>query len=330
MQKNNGSSVKSEQLSMISLRRAVSNEQPVVSSELLSRHNKNRLRFTVHGSLLMVLTVCCLLLTSCYEPNEGCLDATSTNFDANADDACPDCCTYPTLEVSFLHKVATSDSTTANLAYNSFYTFDSIDFFLINRIRFYISDIQLLHTDGSFYTGLDSIDLAIPEETGDTSEIRVPNNFILVDKNNFQDNSLGNFRKSGNFDGIQFKIGITDPANHADPNQLSDEHPLSFQEESMHWNTNDGYIFNQISLTRDTLTRDSILVEYGTDDKLRTVSLNESFFVPEGFNITLVLQINYLQWFEGINLETESTTMIAETIVDRVAASISLVEVKLE
>lgn len=294
------------------------------------KEDKSWMKQSVYWTIC--LGICCLLFgISCYEPKEGCLDAEATNFDANADELCPNCCEYPTLSLSFLHKIATSDTTSTNLVYNdSAYTVDGTHFFKINQIRFYISDVQLIHTDGSLYTTTDSIELKIPQNSGDTSNISVPNNYILVDRNNFQDNTLGNFRKSGNFEGLQFQLGVIEPANHADPNQLSDNHPLSLQEESMHWSTDSGYIFNQIALFPDTIVTDSIVVNYGTNEWLRPVSLQGTFFIPQGFDVTLVLQINYLEWFRNINFQTDTKPEMAAKIADHVAASFSFVEVKLE
>lgn len=281
----------------------------------------------IFGLVLVVIS-----LNGCYEPKEGCLDASATNFDANADEPCLDCCTFPTLKLNVLHKVVLPD-TTLNLVYNdSAYTVDGVNYFRINEILFYISNLKLRQTDGTLVGVEDSLQLKVPQNPGDTTSIYVENNFILIDRRNFQAYSIGNFKKSGNFEGIQFTLGIEGPANHADPSQLPDSSPLSIQEDSLYWNTDLGYIFNRIAFFRDTIAADTIpvIVEIGTENALRTVDLEGTFSTREGFNVTVVLQVDYLQWFKNVEVKTDGPQQVATKVLDNIANSFSLVEVKLE
>lgn len=55
----------------------------------------------INLSLLCWAAIAVSLLGSCYEPIEGCLDPLSSNFQLDADNACDDCCEYPTITVDF-------------------------------------------------------------------------------------------------------------------------------------------------------------------------------------------------------------------------------------
>ncbi len=51
-------------------------------------------------------------LAGCYEPKEGCLDPQAVNYDVTADEACADCCTWPSLRLSVKHAMLRRTSPT--------------------------------------------------------------------------------------------------------------------------------------------------------------------------------------------------------------------------
>ncbi|MFK7937729.1 MAG: hypothetical protein AB8G22_29700, partial [Saprospiraceae bacterium] len=57
---------------------------------------------------------------SCGEPKVGCLDIAATNFGADSDDPCEDCCTFPNLKIQFIHRISQGD-TLIPIQYDSFY-----------------------------------------------------------------------------------------------------------------------------------------------------------------------------------------------------------------
>lgn len=291
----------------------------------------------LHQTLrFLVLTLLsAILVSACYERREGCLDIAATNFDVDADVACPDnCCTYPRLQLKFSHKVKSPDRDTFyNLVYNdSVYTVDGTNFFRINEIRFYISDVKLVQSNGQTVGVQDEVEIALPG-IGDTTYQTIENNFALVTRSSFAASVIGALRPEGNYVGIRFNVGVSTPANHADPLYFPNGHPLRVTANSgMHWSVDSGYVFNSIALFRDTIASDTIptILEIGTDDYLRTVNLDFPFTLREGFNAVITLRIDYLKWFEGIQIRTDSEATLIEKIVENVANSFTVLEVAAE
>ena len=270
-----------------------------------------------------------VFLSACYEPVEGCLDIAATNFDADADDPCLDCCTYPALSIDFRHRVLTVD-TFFNLVYvDSVYTDDFGNPYRINNIQFYLSNVRLLRADGTEVGVTDSLEFEIQQSTGETIQGTVEDNFALVNRNTFSDYDLGTFRESGTFTGMRFAIGIEGTANTADPNSISTAHPLGVQEEDMYFNADSGYVFNRIEFFRDTIASDTIptILDIGLEQNLQRTVLFAEFTLIEGFNTVLTLQIDYATWFTGIDMKNDSETMIAEKIVENIAQSFSLLTI---
>jgi len=281
----------------------------------------------LHNFLLLALLVTAF---GCYEKQEGCLDIAATNFDVEADRDCADCCNYPTLSVIFSHKArSVAQDTFFNLTFlDSAYTVNGSDFFRIGGIRFYISDFQLVRNDGSMLTSTDEITLSIPEN-GDTLTQTVTDDFALVNRSNLSATTIGTIRPEGDFTGIRFNIGISTPANHADPLAFPTTHPLYSNNGDMHWSIDSGYVFNRIALFRDTMASDTIptVLEIGTDELLQTIELDYPFPLKQGFNVSVSLRIDYLQWFQGVDIRNDSEAVMIEKIVENVTNSFTVLDV---
>jgi len=92
-----------------------------------------------------------MFLSSCYEPIEGCLDPLSSNFQLDADNACGDCCTYPSVTLRFFPMWASIYLDTIN-------TLDTInsDTMLIDEYRLDTILLDSFRLDSIF---LDSISI---------------------------------------------------------------------------------------------------------------------------------------------------------------------------
>lgn len=86
--------------------------------------------------LLFLLPLVC---ASCYEDRVGCLDPDAANYALLADEACPDCCTYPVLSVR-VSPVWEGEAVVpaATYADGAGHPFRLVDF------RFYLGDLRLL------------------------------------------------------------------------------------------------------------------------------------------------------------------------------------------
>jgi len=265
----------------------------------------------------------------CYEKQEGCLDIAATNFEVEADRECDECCSYPSLQVTFAHRVRSVQQDTffnLNLG-DSLYTLNGIDFFRFDNIRFYISDFQLIQADGTALTTSDQIELTL-FDNGDTLAQNVTDDFALVTRTNVSPITIGTIRPEGDFSGIRFNVGVTTPANHADPTAFPNNHPLA-EENDLHWSIDSGYVFNRIALFRDTMASDTIptVLEIGTDELLRTVELDYPFPLKIGFDVTVALQIDYLAWFQGVDIRNDSEAAMIEKIVENITNSFTVLDV---
>ncbi len=93
--------------------------------------------------------------------------------------------------------------------------------FMVTRLSYYLSDIELIHDGGQRYA-FDDL-------------------YVLV--HGFQDTYDLGMADIQEIEGIAFNIGVDSVTNHEDPALWPSEHPLSFQSPSMHWGWLSGYRF---------------------------------------------------------------------------------------
>jgi len=203
---------------------------------------------------ILFLLVIVLLQTSCFEPTEGCLDIEATNFDASADDACDDCCTYPQLKLSVFHAITkdnwnmTEDTCifhASTLAFENEITSQTdSSFYQLDNMLFYLSDFRLVSSTNEVYQVSDTIQLNILDNavTLEEKDTTVIDDFILVKRLN-SSYTLGEFIAPGNFEKIQFKVGLLPRLNTTNPDTLDSSHPLAISRDSMHtFNRISGYL----------------------------------------------------------------------------------------
>ncbi len=93
--------------------------------------------------------------------------------------------------------------------------------FMVTRLSYYLSDIELIHDGGQRHAFEDL--------------------YILV--HGTQDEYELGMADVQEIEGIAFSIGVDSATNHADPALWPADHPLSFQSPSMHWGWASGYRF---------------------------------------------------------------------------------------
>lgn len=274
-----------------------------------------------------------LFSTACYEDIEGCLDINANNFDVTADVECIDCCNFPTLELSVLHRISDPQlDTFYNLPLNDSITLDSINYFIINDLKFYLSDIQLVKSDGTAIGVTDEIQLINTSET-DTISTFVEDNFALISRRSPRASSIGTIIANGDFSGIRFKVGLSETANTANPNLVPTNHPLFFDEGEMYFNADSGYVFNRIELLENTLLVDTTivdttLIEIGLNENLRNIVLDYPFSLSLGFNTSIILQIDYRDWFELIDFQNDSPSTIVTKIMENLPNSFDIAAIE--
>lgn len=268
-------------------------------------------------SVIGLLIIC--LSSACYDRESGCLDVEATNFNVQVDDACSDCCTYPTLSLSIKHVFGDTV-----LPFGSDFTLDSIDYFKLIDWRFYISQVKLL-TSGTENGVLDTISLVLLDNGVIAKEV-VEDNYGIITRNTFTLN-IGTIRLSGLIDNIQFSVGLDARSNQTIGDSMSTTHPLGIQTDSMYVDTDNGYLFNTFQFVKDTITgTDTSQLSVIGDANLINFSFPYNQSITKGSNITIDLEVDYKKWLTGIDFVTNSDGEIISKIVGNTPDAISLNE----
>ncbi len=266
---------------------------------------------------LLLLCISCLF-SNCYQAKEGCLDIAATNFDVEADESCcleeTCCCIFPTLSLSISHKLTTDD--VENFPLSSPITLDSTHFFIVENMRFYLTDVKLVNATTAIGV-TDTIDLPLYDIENDIiNTVTLEDNFTLVKRDNFN-YSIGEFRAPNTYTSLQFNIGIAGDANHAVADSIISTHPLSVNgTDSLQIDPVQGYIFNQIELYKDTISATPLSTYSITELVPIELAFTSPLVIENGFNVTLNLRINYLDWFKGINFAVDSDDEIKSKLTE--------------
>jgi len=306
------------------------------------KDGKDGLRLTVHSSQLwlqMLFFVGIILATSsCYEAQDGCLDLNATNYDVMADEFCPDdCCNYPSLNLAFRHLIVPTDfpDTTIFLRYNTFYpTFDNtLDTFTIERIRYFLSNIRLVRPTGEEVFILDSINVDI-----DGNQVQIEDSFAKVDRDIVQTVSVGTIITNGLFDRIRFNVGLDTMLLKTDPTSVERTSQLNVSNDTLlYMDTIDvTYLSSLVVFNRDTFsTIDSTVVQIFEKTDLIEVpfgEMGETFDLAPGFNLSITLNVDYLKWFQGIDVkntpQSQVTEQLKSQIVDNIVSSFSIATIE--
>jgi hypothetical protein len=264
--------------------------------------------------------------TACFEGQEGCLDARALNFQVTADTDCSGCCTYPDLELIFTHKVYLPDDT-LNLEYGQAYPNDLGQYFALEQISYYLSEVKLLDRFGDPIEVEDRIDIPFAQG-GDTTFVERVDNFTVVRPEVFSTREIGTLIYEGDISAVQFTLGIPEFVQDANPAFFEEDHPLAAQEPAMFDANLDRFLHHRISLFRDTLPETAAEVIQITDEEdLITLTLPLGVSSPGGFNTVIRLEVDYLSWFEGIDLQNSDQESIKEQIVANLANSFRILAV---
>ena len=272
-----------------------------------------------------------VLLSACYEPTEGCLDVRASNFDLDADGPCADCCTFPELNLRFNNVWSYAD-TTVSFGLDTFYLDVQDHPFLIDRIRFYWSNIRLQLTNGEVLRIQDSLDISIAE-AGDTSMTTILDDIALAEiSGSSRTVQVGTVIPDGTLLGLRTTFGISDPTNKAITTSVSTSHPLAPQAGQMNFGSDLGYVFAKIEYFTDTMATDTMAINLYGSDFIRELSLDLSapMMFVDGFNPTLVIEQDISRWFEGIDARSTDTIALKNQFVQNLTQSFLLTELLAE
>lgn len=295
----------------------------------LSPYHRSVLTRLVFGIFVM------LFVESCYENQEGCLDLRATNFDIDADRECDGCCVFPQLKLVFEHKLLPDSN--ANLTYNTaIYKDGAGNDFRVKDIQFYVSNARLIREDGAVVTPDDSLLVSIQPPGGVATEQNVADNVGIINRNNFSPAEMGRFIATGKFAKVAFSIGLSEVLNQVIPTSLPDsldDHPL--QNTIMYVNADTGFIFNKIQLFNSASETDTTFTNYylyhpDAVDLELSIPDNANINIIEGYDIRVIVRINYLKWFTDVNLKNDTPAMVATKLKNNLRNAFSVTRVELE
>lgn len=279
--------------------------------------------------------LCGLLLTAtlpgCFEPEEGCLDIYALNYQVDADEQCPDCCRYPQIKLDILHKIVLPD-TSVNLQYDTEYRDGAGNPFLISRIQFYLTDVQLIRPNGDSVGVIDTLLLPLEAAGGSTELVEIKDNFALIDPGVFGQTSMGGIRTEGSFQAMRFTLGVSGVADAVPPADYPQDHPLAV--ESLYVPEAEARLMSRIQVYRIEPPGDTVRTDIRIGgDYTRPLELPlqpSAIYLDPGFSPRLRLQVDYLYWFDGVDLVADPTEQIAAKIVNNMTEAFSVINVTVE
>lgn len=161
-----------------------------------------------------------LIIFIFYSCKEGCLDPLASNYDSSATKSNDELCEYDTI-------------TSSPLLVKTHHLFDSIPFSLdtiyyddfgtmikFTRSKFYLAKNNFVHNSLNCYDNNLEYILVDPEINFYQLGWYYCNKNYLISDNNYS---------------IDLQIGVDSITNHIDPATYTNNHPLSYQSPSMHW-----------------------------------------------------------------------------------------------
>ena len=258
---------------------------------------------------LLALCLSSLFFQSCFEPVEGCLDTSATNFEATADNDC--CCIYPNLILDVEQYFGGDSVVFLNDRWYRLGTGDSLRF---KSIVFYLADFQLFQNG----TWLPVADTARLRTYPDSVEQKFTDDFLLI-RRTPGSYTVGEFRTEGNFTELKFSLGLGDAANKIIPALAPANHPLRPQAERL-WLENQGFALARIVFERDTATATppDTLAFFPPGFSKIDMAFPGSFAHKSGYDFHLKLLVDFRQWFEGVDLSDDDI----QTIKNKVGANL--------
>jgi hypothetical protein len=275
-------------------------------------HRKKR----SHAAFFLAI-VCAL--SACYDPQEGCRDIAATNFDASADKDC-DCCVYPKLQIGVVQHY---DALT--YLENGKYTASDGHRFILKNVSFYLSDFQFLQNGNPVFVS-DTIGLyTLPLTGNDTMRQVFTDDFVLVRRAPVI-NEAGTFRNDGDFEQIQFRIGLDDLAERVVPSRAPAGHPLRTQSDSLWHGRSEGYVFLQVIVVRDTMegTKPDTISLKKADLPNAVFTANGTFRHETGYNFNIILDVDHKILLDGIDWTTGDISAWKSRIASNLPGALSV------
>jgi len=264
------------------------------------------------ANFFWLLPLCYLLVipSACLQKEEGCRDVAATNFAADAEVDCVDCCSYPNITFEIEH--AAGDT---SLRYGDTIAFDNkvVNFL---EVGFYINGISL---SGAGQTITINDEITLTDRAGE--ENLTTNDVKLISRNissfSYQ---IGTFTGQGSYDTLGFQVGLTDIQAATDPESVPAAHPLASDNGRFEL-PDSAYIFTLIRLVN---VENNDTLQYNIKTAVN-ITLPYSVTINRGFDLDIPIKVDYLQWIEGIDF-VDNPEMIKQIIVGNLSKAFSIRE----
>lgn len=253
----------------------------------------------IKNKRLFVLLSFIILLISCYEEKENCLDTFAINYDVSADLECMECCTYPEVSFDISHTYETrpyrlSDTFVNNLGSK----------FKILSQKYYLSDIHLFNKNKK-------LDLVINENYSlkNGKKFTIAKNYTLIEAN-IQNNIFANIRYAGTCDSLEFTIGISDFYDEIEKKLLPSNYDISPQSDMI---IDDKYASLRLTILAGIDLKDTLRLKVFGENKFK-IKLNSLEFI-KGKNRNIVLPpFKYDELFKNIIFKKSDEKAIEDKI----------------
>jgi hypothetical protein len=267
-----------------------------------------------------------LMLSGCYEQRVDCLDIDAVNYAVDADEACPDCCIFPSLRVRFLHRSVYPDTVVNFGVPDSVYIDNASNPYRVLDFRFLVSDFRLITEAGQEVSLLNNMAIRKFEGTGTRSAV-VINDVLLIRTPLNNQNTVGSFRVSGNLEALHFKIGLSDDLLAIDTASLAPTHPLHPLASELGWSRDMGFDFQRMRFLRgvDTLEFRTAREQDRMEISLPIRGMNA---LPRGYHVEVDMLIDYRYWLQDIILPPSSTEALMEALRQRATGAFVLADIR--
>ncbi len=268
----------------------------------------------INQAILIVLFA--LFISACKDPVEGCLDIEASNYNVAADNPCPDCCTYPRINLEVFHSFQDS----FRFSYDSLYIFEG-NVGRFEEVVFYLSEFKLFGSSDTLEVNeVMSFDII----NGGAESFK--DDFTLVSRSILSfDYDIGEIRGSGQYDNLSFVVGLLGNAEFINVETVPEDHALALSVDSTIWTYPEGYVFNRVIIIPDTMEVNSKRqFDLKGPSDIQRITLPFPQSLDLGSSVTIPLKIDYKKWFSGINFVAEDSVTITEKIVTNTTNAFSI------
>ena len=226
-------------------------------------------------------------LPACDEPTEGCLDYRALDTDVLADEACGDCCDYPTLRLQLVPARLLGDTAVEVLRAGSLVG-DPADSTEAVRVAFYLHDLRVELEDGGAIELTDT--LSVRPAVGAGLDLRTVS-LLRADPLRTVRYETGTLLEAGRVVGLSAKLGLPEPLRDLNPAAQPERSALAFGADSvLAGGVSGGYRQALWTYERDSVAVTAFAPASG-DPATYTWPLAQALALERGFHLDLTVAL---------------------------------------